>query len=747
MTEPQNNAGYVSRLLDILGTTAQLFADEKPIKYAWGQHVRDDTGDNRGQRGIHGTAQAVMGLARGIQFLGKSGRHQQYLEGGLNWLQWYLSDPRKPIDLRKTVKIAELTAALANSVAEQSSLDTSLATLLSGRNALNGGWSFDLSDPTHPGIVPTLFALDALIRCRARFSKYEPEIIEAIQYCLNNLPDTGEKDKRAACIYKFISTIALDDHIASQCDKALSAAEAALVDAESDEIELLHRTTFNYRIKRADGIEETAFCTIQTGLLKVWYSLWNRGRAIFQSSEDQSGVLSKLIELLHAPPEVPFPLVESCAVALRICADFPNFSATVIAVAESVSATTPKPIDPLADVVERERLYLTMLTAVKVRQVRILQSLLGGWSDAYLDLCEVTDASGAVMSLQVFKLMSFADAKQEEQGARLAEGFIDRTNRVALLDSTMDEANRRGLLRYAFASPLTDGSVIPFLEFFANAGNVTEVGDTIEQHYNESLAQLFKNKTVHQSSLMEFRQYFEDMRGGVFWSSVTQGLEKLKTEGLVQGYAERQSRLFLRIPFEIVINLFAETPENSAAWKTHFPSFQCPNGHRDHNPRNLLMVQQKRRGPYAPVLIDFHRFGGPLPIPLDFARFEAGIQVKGLKEEIAKSRRDEQMARSLAEYERLVNSKADFEADLGETSVVRSGGSLAKLAQLKARVRKCFMQATGPAREYERAYFGILMLCYVSYLRPFYYDRLTPEQRAYALYAGSRIFERHFVTR
>lgn len=36
------------------------------------------------------------------------------------------------------------------------------------------------------------------------------------------------------------------------------------------------------------------------------------------------------------------------------------------------------------------------------------------------------------------------------------------------------------------------------------------------------------------------------------------------------------------------------------------------------------------------------------------------------------------------------------------------------------------MQATGPAREYERAYFAILMLCYVSYLRPFYYDRPTP---------------------
>src|SRR5205085_1306378 len=56
--------------------------------------------------------------------------------------------------------------------------------------------------------------------------------------------------------------------------------------------------------------------------------------------------------------------------------------------------------------------------------------------------------------------------------------------------------------------------------------------------------------------------------------------------------------------------------------------------HGDLNPRNVVMIRKASDAEFMPRILDFHRFGEPGPLAMDFARFEAGVHVKCLEREI-----------------------------------------------------------------------------------------------------------------
>jgi hypothetical protein len=737
----------VISLLDTFGASAQAFNDNGVTYYAWGQHIYDDAGDNTGQYGVHGTAQAVLGLATGIRILPSNSRHHRYLDGGLRWLRRSLTSPKKPVDLHKTVKIGELVTALyACKSAEQR--EEALSVLQAGWNPDVGGWSFDLAERSQPSVVPSLFGLRALVQCHGPGHDLLPQIVPTIRFCIDHLPDESQEDKRRACIYMLARAVAECSDFRSSQAGLLDEVHSLLREDDPSAIPLLRVTTFDYRIKE-HGTEATAFCTIQTGLLQVWLYLWARknGVSLRASPVIQSAAIAQFLQSISTA--LPFSLVESCSVAIQICVAFPSLLEDAGQSGSSPTALVApatRSIDPLMNTDTRGRLYVQLLANEGVKNVRILTPLTGGWSDAYLDLCELTDRNDAVMVPQVLKLTTPEDVERETNGAKDAANYIDTIHRVSLLSHYVSEDQKHGVIRFEYAGgTLRRRGVLPFLDFLNTAGDVTEVVDAIREHFDSGLRQMYVNRKPKSASLSELLQFFEDARGGTFWSSITQGLENLMQEGLVQGYEERKTRLFLRIPFTMVTNLFHDSPEFAAKWKAPFPSMETPKAHGDHNPRNLLMVQEKEKSPFRPVLIDFHRFGGPMPLALDFARLEVGIQIKGLRSTISESASDDVIAANLRDYERAVHAKLDIRETLGETSVGFKGTrSLARVAKVKAAIRKCFANVSGQSNDYAQSYFAVLMLCYLSYLRPFYYDKLTVEQRTYALYLAAQIFEQHF---
>src|SRR5262249_35762285 len=76
----------VHRMLDLLCASAKLYIEKDSVEYRGGQHIRDDTGDNLKQYGLHGSSQAVIGLAAGLSHAGAQSRHRRFLEGGVQWL-------------------------------------------------------------------------------------------------------------------------------------------------------------------------------------------------------------------------------------------------------------------------------------------------------------------------------------------------------------------------------------------------------------------------------------------------------------------------------------------------------------------------------------------------------------------------------------------------------------------------------------------------------------------------------------
>jgi hypothetical protein len=230
------------------------------------------------------------------------------------------------------------------------------------------------------------------------------------------------------------------------------------------------------------------------------------------------------------------------------------------------------------------------------------------------------------------------------------------------------------------------------------------------------------------------------MRNGAFWSSVLVGLQDLESRtATLSDYCHRE-RMLLRFPYRTVFYCFNKSKRVESAWNALFPSTYAHYGHGDLNPRNILMV--KSGTGFKPIMIDFHRFGGPIPLPIDFCRLEAGICIKGLKSSIDASSTSAEGEDELVDFENYVNTEEFWDDDIKATTI-RFNSSLYKAAITVKSIRECYRRCLSSYDAQDRrAYWGTLFLYYLNYIRPVYEGRLTLKQRLYSLYAAMRIFER-----
>lgn len=397
----------------------------------------------------------------------------------------------------------------------------------------------------------------------------------------------------------------------------------------------------------------------------------------------------------------------------------------------------------------RRKFYLRLLATDGVSEVAIVRSFDNGLSGAFTDLCEVVSEQGTPQRLQVLKLSSLADAEREGAGARQVMNHLPREHCVHLLDVRMAEAEGTGVVRYEFAaSSLRPNMLLDFLTFVDKTSDQGEVGRFVEialRALSQALAPVKRRTT----SIAEICQHFESVRGKRFWSGVVEGFETLRNDGKVT--AHRSGRMLLDFPFKTLSNPFSGADQVHKAWNSLFPGAWGAQGHGDLNPRNILAAHPDPRAPFVPVLIDYHRFGGPVPLALDFARMEAGIQIKTLKTFIQTAHDSPTDEDLLTKYEKWVNDHDSLmkHVEMADASAVPSvlPKELKRAAFLVSGVRKTFLEAVGAGDDPSASYFACLMLWYFNYVRPGYRTNgvLTEAQQLFALFCACRIYRRHFV--
>jgi hypothetical protein len=159
------------------------------------------------------------------------------------------------------------------------------------------------------------------------------------------------------------------------------------------------------------------------------------------------------------------------------------------------------------------------------------------------------------------------------------------------------------------------------------------------------------------------------------------------------------------------------------------------------------MVRDEADQQFHGVLIDFHRFGGPASLAVDFARLEVGLQIKSLDREIRAASQDPEKERELVKYEEAINSGAELvlSESLTTGSFPVVGSELKKIGHVVAAIRGAFANYMPDAKTDPRAYNATLALSYLSYVRQPYWNRLTSNQRSYAFYCAARILTRSFA--
>jgi hypothetical protein len=293
---------------------------------------------------------------------------------------------------------------------------------------------------------------------------------------------------------------------------------------------------------------------------------------------------------------------------------------------------------------------------------------------------------------------------------------------------------------------LLPNSVVPFLEYFDQAPEPGHIGKAITELFQKGLANCFESAEFRTMSLGYIRDEFERARDGSWWSSVLEGVQELERGAVIVADFRERERILMRFPYRTVFDCFGGSRRVSSGWSSLFPGACASYAHGDLNPRNVLMVRSEAG--LTPVLIDFHRFGGPVPLMVDFCRLEAGVCVKALKRVIESTSASSEVEDELVTFANTVNELYAF---WRRTSVFgRLGVShspiVYKAALTVQSIRESYTQCA-PARalEEDRAYFGTLFLYYLNYLRPLYRHRLTLRQRLYSLFCAAGIFERHFM--
>jgi hypothetical protein len=161
--------------------------------------------------------------------------------------------------------------------------------------------------------------------------------------------------------------------------------------------------------------------------------------------------------------------------------------------------------------------------------------------------------------------------------------------------------------------------------------------------------------------------------------------------------------------------------------------------HGDLNPRNVVMIRKASDAEFMPRILDFHRFGEPGPLAMDFARFEAGVHVKCLEREIRN--KVEGAANKLLRYEALVIG--EFVPAASRSLVGSVAPEFAKAVFAVAAIRRRYAELS--TSEGYRCYWMCLALCLLSYLRPVYDAQLSDGQRSFASFMAANILDRHVV--
>jgi hypothetical protein len=760
-------SSVLRRLLDVLAANAQPFIKGAEIYYRWGQHIYDDVGDNTGQFGIHGTAEAVRANAAGVERLGRNTRYEKFLRGGVGSLIDWIEKPKKPLDINKTVKVGEWLGALAQGGADKIYVDRLAAVLLDEKARSDGGWNWDLKTPSEPILMPSLYALDGLVRAFRKYGPFNQEIKVALDFSLTRLEHEAPaviNDSEASlswetALYKFCEVIDLLENPEPFLSSSHNTLGQLMRMASAKPRGILDTKRFEYRVG-GHGQEEHAFCVLPTGLMRLYAYLWAKSSDLnFDLNiESFKNELSDFIQMTDSRRPFPFGNVGSCSHAVRLVARFGKEIDELIQDVQNTprpgaSLNSARPVltratDQYEQRSVRQDLYTETLKEEGVKRVKILQEFSEGYSGAHLDLCQITQTNNTPRILQVLKLDKLKNAKEEAQAAALAQEIIPERYRVELFKSYEISADH-GLLRYRYAGQAgLLPSVEQFLKFVAAADETTLITDAIKKVYEQALAQAVSRVEADNSSLNETRDYFERKRENKFWSEILDGYRSLEERQLVSHSVDQPDYLILNFPFQTFENPLRASERTRDAWERPFSIDRAGYGHGDLNPRNILMVMDEERDLRGPVLIDFQRFSEDVPLPTDYARLEAGIQVKALRDFFEKAANDPSQQTYLVRYEHAVNAFHDFQ--LNEVSPKISTADvprdLTRARKCVGAIRGCYLAAATPGGKKDlRGYFATLMLNYFSYLRPVYFEALSDRQRQFAFYCAASIFNRHFL--
>jgi hypothetical protein len=373
----------------------------------------------------------------------------------------------------------------------------------------------------------------------------------------------------------------------------------------------------------------------------------------------------------------------------------------------------------------------------------------GGYSDAWVDLCEATmkDRTNTVLPPQVFKLGDTKIIDEEANGAEKAKEFIPAKYRVEVLEKAATPDGKMAVLRYRYAGgSLAPDRVRPLLRHVSKEVDASRLSVAVSDVFLKGMDNSYKNRQPRHSSLQELLEEFTSLRGVPFLDQVNEGLNFLESEGAAVVHPNRRDRVGLTFPLEYVDNPLCDTDRTRRIWEVPFPHPTVPVAHRDLNPRNLLMVRDEEGPQFHSVLIDFHRFGGQASLAVDFARLEVGLQIKALEREIREAAQDPEKERELVVYEEAINSGTELVLTECLTPDrfpdVRS--ELTKIGHVVAAIRSAFVSYMPDGKTDPRAYNATIALSYLSYLRDAYRNRLTVHQRSYAFYCASRILTRTF---
>lgn len=133
---------------------------------------------------------------------------------------------------------------------------------------------------------------------------------------------------------------------------------------------------------------------------------------------------------------------------------------------------------------------------------------------------------------------------------------------------------------------------------------------------------------------------------------------------------------------------------------------------------------------------------------MDFARLEVGLCIKGIRATLSQTEISLTIEDHLVRFEETINSQFRLEDGKFATAIgVRPKPLETYAIGLAVKgIRDSYVSAAGGSdRGDPRAYFALLVLYYLNYLRPLYQDRLTIRQRLFALFSAANILERHFV--